>query len=247
MSDFLLYAALAGYLLAALVALLHPRAAAFLLGFSLSLHLGAMLGRGIAIGYLPLTNKLESFSAASLGIAVAAMLTWRASKLYVVPLLVLAAATLGAAVALFPLATNFPAPLMRTVWYPIHVPLSFLAYGLWVAAAVAAVVWLKERRDEWLSLVDRLALQGFALWTLSMICGGFWGVVAWGAYFMWDAKIIWSVILWFHYGSFVHLNRTPSLMTRPWVRPLFALVGLAWVVVAYVGTSFWFGRSSHGW
>jgi ABC-type transport system involved in cytochrome c biogenesis permease subunit len=246
-TDFLLYAALTGYLLAALVALVRPRAAGFLLGFSVSVHLGAMIGRGLAIGYLPLTNKLESFSTASLGTALAALYTWRPKRSYVVPLIVVAAGTLGAAVLIFPMHLNFPAPLMRTVWYPIHVPLSFVAYGLWVAAAVAGAVWLKERREEWLTLVDRLALQGFALWTLSMICGGLWGVVAWGAYFMWDAKIVWSVILWFHYGSFVHLNRTPSLVARPWVRPLLAIVGLVWVFVAYVGTSFFFGRSSHGW
>jgi ABC-type transport system involved in cytochrome c biogenesis permease subunit len=78
-----------------------------------------------------------------------------------------------------------------------------------------------------------------------MICGGFWGVVAWGAYFMWDVKIIWSVILWFHYASFIHVRLTPSLQSQPWVRPALAIVGFAWVLVAYVGTSFFFGRSSH--
>ena len=106
-------------------------------------------------------------------------------------------------------------------------------------------MWLFGREPAWLSRVDRWALQGFALWSLSMIAGGFWGVVAWGAYFLWDPKIIWSVILWFHYATFVHLRLTPSLVERPWVRPALALVGLAWVLVAYVGTSFFFGASSH--
>jgi hypothetical protein len=32
---------------------------------------------------------------------------------------------------------------------------------------------------------------------------------------------------------------------RAWVRPALALAGLALVLVAYVGTSFFFGRSSH--
>ena len=55
------------------------------------------------------------------------------------------------------------------------------------------------------------ALWGFALWSLSMICGGVWGVVAWGAWFLWDPKVVWSVILWFHSATFVHLRLTPSL------------------------------------
>ena len=93
--------------------------------------------------------------------------------------------------------------------------------------------------------VDRLALQGFALWTLSMICGGFWGVVAWGGYFSWDPKVVWSVILWIHYASLVHVGYAPSLRRRAWLRPALALVGVALVLVAFVGTSFFFGRSSH--
>jgi hypothetical protein len=41
------------------------------------------------------------------------------------------------------------------------------------------------------------------------------------------------------------LRLTPSLQARPWVRPALALCGFAFVLVAYVGTSFLFGRSSH--
>lgn len=43
----------------------------------------------------------------------------------------------------------------------------------------------------------------------------------------------------------VHLRLTPSLQSRPWVRPALALCGFGFVLVAYVGTSFLFGRSSH--
>ena len=41
------------------------------------------------------------------------------------------------------------------------------------------------------------------------------------------------------------MRLTPSLHERPWVRPALALLGVAWVYVAYVGTSFFFGASSH--
>jgi len=232
MLEGLFYLVFALYAVALLVALARPAAGGWLTGFASVLHLGAMAARGVGISFLPLTNKFESFSAAALGLALVATVTWRASRLYVVPLLALALAALGAALT-FPSALSYPPPLMRTAWYPMHVPLSFLAYGL------------REPSLPGLARIDRLALWGFGLWTLSMICGGVWGVLAWGAYFMWDPKILWSVILWFHYASFVHLRRAPSLASRPWVRPALALVGLAWVVVAYVGTSFLFGKSSH--
>ena len=239
-----LYAALACYVAALVASLMRPRVGGWLVRAGGVLHLAAMIGRGWEIAFFPLTNKMESFSTASLAIVLVAILTWRDLRLYVVPLLVLACAALAAALQ-FSLEISYPPPLMRTIWYPLHVPLAFLAYGVWAAAAAAGLVWFRGRDSAWLDRVDALALKGFGLWSLSMICGGFWGVVAWGAYFMWDVKIIWSVILWFHYASFLHLRLTPSLSGRPWVRPVLALLGLVWVFIAYVGTSFFFGRSSH--
>ncbi len=209
-----------------------------------ALHLAAMVGRGVEISFFPLTNKFESFSAASLALGLVAGFTWRNRRAYGVPLLVLALSSLAAALT-FSDRLTFPPPLMRTIWYPLHVPLSFLSYAMWAAAAAAGLVWLLEREQVWLRLVDRLALLGLGLWSASMVCGGIWGVVAWGAYFLWDPKVIWSVILWLHYAMFVHLRLTPSLRGREWVRPVLALVGLLWVLVAYVGTSFFFGGSSH--
>lgn len=201
--------------------------------------------RGHCIAFLPLTNKFESFSAAALGVATAAVLAWRPSRAFGAFATVVAAAFLAAALS-FPKALSYPPPLMNTVWYFLHVPLSFLAYGIWTVAAGAALAWALEGRDPaWLPRIHRLALQGLGLWSASMICGGVWGVLAWGAYFLWDPKVIWSVILWFHYATFVHVRLTPSLRSRPWVGPVMAGLGFLFVLVAYVGTSFFFGRSSH--
>jgi hypothetical protein len=238
------YAALACYAAALVVCLVRPRIGLWLLGLGVVVHFGATLGRGWAIGFFPLTNKMESFSAAALALAAVTTVSWSDVRLYNAPLLVLVCVALLGALS-FPRGLSFPPPRMRPLWYPLHVPLSFFAYAVWAAAAAAALVWFRDRDPVWLARIDRLALNGFALWSFSMICGGFWGVVAWGAYFMWDVKIIWSVILWFHYASFIHLHLTPSLFPRPWVRPALAIVGFVWVIVAYVGTSFFFGRSSH--
>ena len=50
-------------------------------------------------------------------------------------------------------------------------------------------------------------------------------------------------------GAVTHKADGPPLAWltrfRPWVRPALAWIGVAWVIVAYVGTSFFFGKSSH--
>ncbi len=238
------YAALVLYSASLVVLLLRPTLARPILMAGAGLHFLATVLRGLAIAFFPLTNKMESFSAASLAIALVSILYWRNSRLYLVPLLVLASASLFTALR-FPVELSYPPPLMRTIWYPLHVPISFFAYAVWAAAAAAAAAWFHQRESSWLQLVDHLSLVGFGLWSFSMICGGVWGVVAWGAYFLWDVKVIWSVILWFHYASMIHVRLTPSLANQPWVRPALAILGFIWVLVAYVGTSFFFGRSSH--
>ncbi len=241
---FLLQGAAACYGLALLAALLRPRWARWPLALGVALQLGWSLWRGLLIGFLPLTNKTESFAAAALAVALVGVVAFRPARAWLLPLL----GVLGAAMAtalLFPQGLHWPPPLMRTAWYPAHVPLSFLAYGCWTAAAAGGVAWFTDRDPEWLPLLDRLGLWGFALWSLSMICGGVWGVVAWGAWFLWDPKVVWSVILWFHASTSVHVRLTPSLAGRPWVRPALAITGFLLVLVAYVGTSFLFGRSSH--
>jgi ABC-type transport system involved in cytochrome c biogenesis permease subunit len=240
----LLWVAAAAYGAALVAAVLRPRLARPLLGAGIAAHLAVTAGRGAAIGFFPLTNKMESFSAAALALAIVAAVAFRPARAYLVPLLALLALTTAVALS-FPGDLRWPPPLMRTIWYPLHVPLSFLSYAAWAAAAAAAVAWWAGADGDWLPLVDRLALWGFALWSLGMVTGGVWGVLAWGAWFMWDPKIVWSVILWFHYAAFVHVKLTPSLQGRDGLRPALAAAGFAFVLVAYVGTSFFFGRSSH--
>lgn len=221
-----------------------PAAGRYFLGAGIGFHLAAMVGRGWIIEYLPLSNKMESFSSFALALAVVSLVVWRPVRLFVLPLVTLVLAAMATA-ASFPMEINYPVPMLITVWYPLHVPLSFVSYALWAAAGSASLVALRDSDPEMLRRVDRYALQGFGVWSVGMIFGGIWGVVAWGAYFMWDAKIIWSVLLWFHYAAYVHVRLTPSLQHRFWVRPTLAIVGVLFVFCAYVGTSFLFGGSSH--
>ena len=77
-----LYAALACYAAALAAALVRPRIGRWLLGIGSVIHFGAMIGRGWAIGFFPLTNKMESFSAAALALAVVTAVSWRDVRLY---------------------------------------------------------------------------------------------------------------------------------------------------------------------
>ena len=109
-----------------------------LLGFVL-LHIATITLRGISIEYFPLTNKFESFNAFAAATFIILLIYARTeSRIYRMSLFGVGYAFFVAAM-LFPKGLNYAPPLMLTIWYVLHVPLSFFCYALWVSAMAAAV------------------------------------------------------------------------------------------------------------
>ena len=50
-------------------------------------------------------------------------------------------------------------------------------------------------------------------WTVGVICGAIWAESAWGRYWGWDPKEIWSFITWVVYAGYLHARATPSVRT----------------------------------
>jgi ABC-type transport system involved in cytochrome c biogenesis permease subunit len=245
--DVLYFGAAALYAAYALAEGLAPALRRPALALGLLLHGTGFVLRATAIGYFPLTNKFESFYAFSLAASAVCLagLTSSPSRLHRLGTFAVGAA-FYALTGLFDREVFFPPPLMLTVWYPLHVPLTFVAYALWMSAAAAGLALLTARTENGAMLrqIDRGLFGGFCAFSLSMIFGGAWGYVAWGAYFLWDPKVVWSVVLWLFYSGLLHLRYWPPA-SSPRLRAALALAGVPLVLVAYVGTSFLFGHGSH--
>ncbi len=217
------------------------RAKILILG--LSIQILSLLCRGTAIEYFPLTNKFESFYAFSTSAFIVLLLTNRVeSVLYRLTLFGVGYGFLVAA-AFWPKGLSYPPPLMLTIWYVLHVPLSFMCYAFWTSSLAAGVAYFlrTEQRQEMLNLIDNGFMYGLLGFSISMLFGGLWGYVAWGDYFLWDAKVVWSVILWLFYSACIHVDHWPA--TRGY-KPHLAVLGFLILFITYVGTSF-FISSSH--
>lgn len=210
-----------------------------------ALALGALLvllaWRGLQIDFVPLTNKFESFvgfSATLLGIGALRYdaLARPGRALFALLSTVFLAVTLA-----FDAAPHYPSPLLVTLWYPAHVPLSFLGYVLWLAAAADGLDYAMGKIDanDLRVRQDWNVRWGLAFFSVAMVFGSIWGVVSWGAYFLWDAKILWSLAAWVYYATFLHLRYWPS--PSPGWRLGLSFVGFALVLGTYVGTSFMTG------
>jgi len=140
--ELLFFAAFALYGLALAITLARPAIGRWIVLLGAASHLTATTLRGLEIDFFPLSNKMESFSAAALALALVALLTWKPRRIFAVSMVALTVCAMAVA-ARFPMGATFPPPLMITIWYPLHVPLSFLAYALWAAAAAAGWQWFR--------------------------------------------------------------------------------------------------------
>ncbi|OGS99779.1 MAG: hypothetical protein A3F73_13525 [Gallionellales bacterium RIFCSPLOWO2_12_FULL_59_22] len=197
--------------------------------------------------FFPFTDKIESFVILSVLLVVCALIyRKKISNREFVVLHVLALAS-ACVVFIFKDIIRYPPMFLYTVWYPLHVPVSFAAYAFWLVAGVSAVfaipAWFRNEPEsqERSSLMTEANRIGFVFFTVAMLFGGIWGYLAWGAYFLWDPKLHWAVILWLFYGNLMHIDRLPKL--RRWKVPLY-VAGIAMILVAFIGTSF-FSQSIH--
>ncbi len=212
-----------------------------LLGFVI-LHIASITLRGISIEYFPLTNKFESFNGFAVSVFIVLLFYARAESHIYRMLLFGVGYCFFVAAAYFPKGLSYAPPLMLTIWYILHVPLSFFCYAMWVSAMAAAVAryFISGEKKPYDQIIDSGFQYGFVFFSVSMIFGGLWGYVAWGSYFLWDAKLVWSVIIWFFYATCLHLDYWQEARR---FKPPMAILGFVILLMTYVGTSFLIGSS----
>ena len=64
------------------------------------------------------------------------------------------------------------------------------------------------------SLAFRLNAIGFVLWTFTVMSGAMWAEHAWGRYWGWDPKEVWSFVIWIIYAAYLHARTTQGWAGR---------------------------------
>ena len=86
---------------------------------------------------------------------------------------------------------------------------------------------------------------GFAFFTVATILGALWAADAWGAYWQWDPKETWALIVWLNYAAWLHMRLMKGL--RGTFAAYWALVGLLVTAFAFLGVNmFLSGLHSYG-
>ncbi|GGR28659.1 c-type cytochrome biogenesis protein CcsB [Agromyces mediolanus] len=198
------------------------------------LHLTATLLRGFAAGRVPWANMYEFALTGTLIITTVFLIVLVVAKhdlrflgtfVTGLVLVLLGAATVNFYVSVVPLP-----PALQSAWLVIHVFVATASVGFFALSFALSVVQLMQSRRESLvasakaakksflatlpdsntleNLAYRVTIVGFILWTFTLMAGAIWAEAAWGRYWGWDTKEVWTFIIWVVYAGYIHARAT---------------------------------------
>ena len=197
-----------------------------------ALHAFAVIARGVAAHRVPWGNMYEFCTTGALLVAAVYLLFLirkdiRFLGTFVAGLVVImmAAATMG-----FPTPIAHLQPALQSPWIVIHVSIAVLSSALFTLTFAMSVLQLMQHRREarqraeagrgpaFLDLVPsalslenwsyRINAVGFAMWTFTLMAGAIWAEAAWGRYWGWDTKEVWTFVIWVVYAGYLHARAT---------------------------------------
>jgi cytochrome c-type biogenesis protein CcsB len=214
--------------------------------------------RGLSVTRVPWGNMYEFATTGAAAVIAAYLLLGLRRDLRWLGLFVVGPAllTLGLAVTVYYTQASQLLPALRSVWLVIHVSVAIVSIAVFTVAFSVTVVYLIKARRETRpparttfmeALPDAATLErtsyalhivAFPLWTFTLIAGAIWAEQAWGAYWQWDPKEVWTFIIWVVYAAYLHARATGG-----WSRTraaLIACVGYAAILVNYMVVNVYF-------
>jgi len=170
---------------------------------------GAWTLRWVQVGHIPMQTMIEVFL--TLGMVVGPVSLFCQRFLKIRDTLALAGDGLLGVVILFPAGFIFAErsvplpPALQSPLFGPHVAVYMLAYIVMAKAGLQATAGLfgsrAGRRER--EAYDLIRL-GFPLLTAGLLLGSVWGKLAWGDWWGWDPKELWSLACWLVYAFYFH-------------------------------------------
>ncbi|CAG7844631.1 Cytochrome c biogenesis protein CcsA [Pseudoclavibacter triregionum] len=226
------------------------RIAMLVTGLGFAIHLASTLLRGLASGRVPWSNMYEYTMTATLLVVLVFLLAQLWNDLRFLGTFITGFVTLclGISAVGFYVEVAPLQPALQSAWLVIHVFVASLATGCLALGFGLSILQLMQRsRTKALlegrrsrmgflgalpgearleDLAYRIIVVGFILWTFTLIAGAIWAERAWGRYWGWDTKEVWTFIIWTVYAGYIHARATKGWRGTP----------SAWLAIVGFGT-----------
>jgi ABC-type transport system involved in cytochrome c biogenesis permease subunit len=207
-------------------------------------HTAALILRTVVSGHAPFTNMYESLSFLSWAMVLALVVFGRRSRVprlgpylmvIVVGLVALASSPL------MPKEATPLVPALQSYWLWLHVSVTLLGEAFFAVAFVSSLLYLaadtEEKKERLDALSYRAVAVGFPLFTLGgLIFGMVWAYRAWGSYWTWDPKEVWSLITWFVFALYLHTRIVMGWKGKR--SAIIAIVGFLAALFTYFGVNY---------
>jgi len=196
------------------------------------IHVAAVVSRGLAAHRVPWGNMYEFCTTGAMVVSIVFLLVLLRRDLrflgtFVVGLvlIMMMAATIG-----FPTPVGHLIPALQSYWLIIHVSVAVIASALFTLTFAMSVLQLLQADREakaraggrerlgFLKIVPsaqsletfsyRINAVAFVLWTFTLMAGSVWAEQAWGRYWGWDTKEVWTFVIWVVYAGYLHARAT---------------------------------------
>ncbi|TBO57377.1 c-type cytochrome biogenesis protein CcsB [Streptomyces kasugaensis] len=223
---------------------LYGRIAVSLTVLAWALHVGGVVTRALSVERAPWGNMYEfstTFAAVAVTAYLVLLVLKKKVRWLGLPLITTVLLDLGLAVSVLYTASDQLVPALHSYWLWIHVSCAIISGAVLYLGAVSTLLFLFRDRYEAkradpageqpgtfaTSVMERLpsaaSLDKFAyrinatvfpLWTFTIIAGAIWAEAAWGRYWGWDPKEVWSFITWVAYACYLHARATAGWKGR---------------------------------
>ncbi len=207
-------------------------------------HTAALIARTVESGHAPFTNMYESLSFLAWACVLAFLLFHARFQIPKVgPYIMLIAVGLMA-LASSPLMPREAAPLvpaLQSYWLWLHVSVTLLGEAFFAVAFITSIMFLRakenDRRDRLDSVSYRCIAVGFPLFTLGgLVFGMVWAQKAWGTYWSWDPKEVWSLITWVVFALYLHTRIVMGWKGKR--SAIIAIIGFLAALFTYFGVNY---------
>jgi ABC-type transport system involved in cytochrome c biogenesis permease subunit len=207
---------------------LYGRIAVSLTTLAFLVEAAGVVARALSVQRAPWGNMYEfslTFSTVAVGAYLAFLLAGKNVRWMGLLLVTTVLLDLGIATTWLYTDSDQLVPALHSYWLWIHVSTAIFCGAVFYLGAVATLLYLFRDAYE----------NKLALWTFTIIAGAIWAGDAWGRYWGWDAKEVWSFITWVAYAAYLHARATAGWKGRK--AAYVALIAFACWLFNYYGVN----------
>lgn len=122
----------------------------------------------------------------------------------------------------------------------VHVPSAIWSMGIYVSMAIAGMIGLVwQIRQAHLSIIASAPI-GMVFTFLALVTGAIWGKPMWGTWWVWDARLTSSLILFFLYLGVIALySAFPDRATGMKAAAILSIVGVINIPIIHFSVEWW--------